>query len=110
MSKIPPQQLLDAVKSVLAPTKPRKFLESVDLQVNLKNYDTQKDKRFSGSRNADFNDLETKSTGVAIGVSTDFAVELPMCGWVCAATSSVSMGVLCSISVRCRSRTRGTAL
>jgi hypothetical protein len=49
MSKIPPQQLLDAVKSVLAPTKPRKFLESVDLQVNLKNYDTQKDKRFSGS-------------------------------------------------------------
>jgi len=27
----------------------RKFVESVDLQVNLKNYDVQKDKRFAGS-------------------------------------------------------------
>ena len=29
--------------------KPRKFLETVDLQVGLKNYDPQKDKRFSGT-------------------------------------------------------------
>merc|ERR1712223_1976100 len=29
--------------------KPRKFLESVDLQIGLKNYDPQKDKRFSGT-------------------------------------------------------------
>merc|ERR1712004_331284 len=28
---------------------PRKFLESVDLQIGLKNYDPQKDKRFSGT-------------------------------------------------------------
>jgi large subunit ribosomal protein L10Ae len=49
MSKIPPQQLLEAIQTVLRPEKARKFKESVDLQVNLKNYDTQKDKRFSGS-------------------------------------------------------------
>jgi large subunit ribosomal protein L10Ae len=49
MSKIPPHVLADAIKQVLNPTKPRKFHESVDLQVNLKNYDTTKDKRFSGS-------------------------------------------------------------
>merc|ERR1712117_317131 len=29
--------------------KKRKFLESVDLQIGLKNYDPQKDKRFSGT-------------------------------------------------------------
>ena len=30
-------------------TKPRKFTESIELQIGLKNYDPQKDKRFSGS-------------------------------------------------------------
>ena len=29
--------------------KPRKFRETVDLQIGLKNYDPQKDKRFSGT-------------------------------------------------------------
>lgn len=29
--------------------KPRKFKETVELQIGLKNYDPQKDKRFSGS-------------------------------------------------------------
>ena len=29
--------------------KPRKFQETVDLQICLKNYDPQKDKRFSGT-------------------------------------------------------------
>ena len=29
--------------------KPRKFTETVELQVGLKNYDPQKDKRFSGT-------------------------------------------------------------
>ena len=29
--------------------KKRKFLETVDLQIGLKNYDPQKDKRFSGT-------------------------------------------------------------
>lgn len=29
--------------------KKRKFLETIELQIGLKNYDPQKDKRFSGS-------------------------------------------------------------
>merc|ERR1712112_790190 len=32
-----------------AKDKPRKFRETVDLQIGLKNYDPQKDKRFSGT-------------------------------------------------------------
>ena len=52
MSKIPPTVLSDAIKSIIdgAKTqKPRKFDESIDLQVNLKSYDVNRDKRFSGS-------------------------------------------------------------
>lgn len=49
MSKIPPAQLSEAIQAVLTTRKERKFKESIDLQVNLKNYDPQKDKRFSGS-------------------------------------------------------------
>jgi len=30
-------------------TKPRKFVETVELQIGLKDYDTQRDKRFSGT-------------------------------------------------------------
>jgi large subunit ribosomal protein L10Ae len=48
MSKIPPAILLDAIKTILTERKPRKFTESIDLQVNLKNYDVAKDKRFAG--------------------------------------------------------------
>jgi large subunit ribosomal protein L10Ae len=29
--------------------KPRKFTETIELQIGLKNYDPQKDKRFSGT-------------------------------------------------------------
>ena len=52
MSKIPPQQLNEAIKNILEFSKnkkSRKFIESIDLQVNLKNYDLSRDKRFSGS-------------------------------------------------------------
>jgi large subunit ribosomal protein L10Ae len=49
MSKIPPQQLMESIQTMLKDRKERKFKESIDLQVNLKNYDVQKDKRFSGS-------------------------------------------------------------
>lgn len=49
MSKIPPQVLQDAIKEVLTKRKERKFHESVDLQVNLKNYDPSRDKRFAGT-------------------------------------------------------------
>merc|ERR1712173_476758 len=45
------ETLYECVAEVLkgSKEKPRKFLESVDLQIGLKNYDPQKDKRFSGT-------------------------------------------------------------
>ncbi|MFH4973372.1 hypothetical protein AB6A40_000081 [Gnathostoma spinigerum] len=51
MSKIPRDTLVECVGEVLkgAAEKKRKFCETVELQVALKNYDPQKDKRFSGS-------------------------------------------------------------
>lgn len=43
--------LYESVNAVLegSKTKKRGFLESVELQIGLKNYDPQKDKRFSGT-------------------------------------------------------------
>jgi large subunit ribosomal protein L10Ae len=51
MSKISREQLNDVVGEVLrhSQEKKRKFRETVELQIALKNYDPQKDKRFSGS-------------------------------------------------------------
>merc|ERR1712217_561922 len=51
MSKVSREILQECVAAVKAGSdeKPRKFLESVDLQIGLKNYDPQKDKRFSGT-------------------------------------------------------------
>merc|ERR1712110_717335 len=51
MSKVPTEILRECVEAVKmgSEEKPRKFLESVDLQIGLKNYDPQKDKRFSGT-------------------------------------------------------------
>lgn len=43
--------LYESVASLLenSKTKKRAFLETVELQIGLKNYDPQKDKRFSGT-------------------------------------------------------------
>jgi large subunit ribosomal protein L10Ae len=51
MSKISGDVLREAITGMLegAKTKQRKFAETVELQIGLKNYDPQKDKRFSGS-------------------------------------------------------------
>merc|ERR1712242_394972 len=51
MSKVPREILAECVGAVLkgSTEEKRKFLESVDLQIGLKNYDPQKDKRFSGT-------------------------------------------------------------
>merc|ERR1711968_410275 len=51
MSKLPADALKANIQSVLdaAAAKKRKFVETIELQVVLKNYDTQKDKRFAGS-------------------------------------------------------------
>jgi len=50
-TKIPRDTLIEGVITMLAASKEkkRKFRETVELQVALKNYDPQKDKRFSGS-------------------------------------------------------------
>ena len=50
-AKVPREILAECVAAVLkgSTDKKRKFLESVDLQIGLKNYDPQKDKRFSGT-------------------------------------------------------------
>merc|ERR1712203_1201338 len=51
-SKVPKETLFECVREVLTyskETKARKFRETIDLQIGLKNYDPQKDKRFSGT-------------------------------------------------------------
>ena len=49
--KVSRETLYDCVKTVLdgSKDKKRKFVETVELQIALKNYDPQKDKRFSGT-------------------------------------------------------------
>jgi len=47
MSKIPRDALQQAVQSILQQAK-KGFLETIELQIALKNYDPVKDKRFSG--------------------------------------------------------------
>lgn len=51
MSKLQSDVLREAITQVTseAKKKERKFVETVELQIGLKNYDPQKDKRFSGS-------------------------------------------------------------
>ncbi|KAG2585728.1 hypothetical protein PVAP13_6KG408500 [Panicum virgatum] len=51
MSKLQSEALKDAISQIVgdAKEKNRKFTETVELQIGLKNYDPQKDKRFSGS-------------------------------------------------------------
>jgi large subunit ribosomal protein L10Ae len=51
MSKVSRDTLFESVNAVLqhSQEKKRKFTETVELQISLKNYDPQKDKRFSGT-------------------------------------------------------------
>ena len=51
-SKVSKETLFEGVRELLKyskETKQRKFVETIDLQIGLKNYDPQKDKRFSGT-------------------------------------------------------------
>ena len=50
MSKIPTDHIKKCVNAVLegAESKKREFQETIELQIGLKNYDPQKDKRFAG--------------------------------------------------------------
>ena len=51
MSKVTTAQLRESVDKVLTGSqeKKREFLETIELQIGLKNYDPQKDKRFAGN-------------------------------------------------------------
>jgi len=52
MSKVAPSAVREAVRQLITfstDEKPRKFTETVELQIGLKNYDPQRDKRFSGT-------------------------------------------------------------
>jgi large subunit ribosomal protein L10Ae len=48
-SKLTQQQITDAINTILKDKKQRKFVETIELQIGLKDYDTQKDKRFAGT-------------------------------------------------------------
>lgn len=50
-SKVSRDTLYESVAAILDNSKAKKrgFLETVELQIGLKNYDPQKDKRFSGT-------------------------------------------------------------
>merc|ERR1719263_1975876 len=48
-SKITNQHTLECIKKMKEKTKARKFKQTVELQVGIKDYDPQKDKRFSGT-------------------------------------------------------------
>ncbi|KAM5585214.1 hypothetical protein ABKV19_004552 [Rosa sericea] len=51
MSKLQSDSLREAISIIKAASKEksRKLTETIELQIGLKNYDPQKDKRFSGS-------------------------------------------------------------
>ena len=51
MSKVSNDQMRKAIETVLAGAeeKKRDFVETIELQIGLKNYDPQKDKRFAGN-------------------------------------------------------------
>ena len=49
MSKIPADKLKSVITQILTNRKQRKFVETIDLQIGLKDYDPNKDKRFQGS-------------------------------------------------------------
>jgi len=51
MSKLQSEAVREAITGIMGDSKDkgRKFVETIELQIGLKNYDPQKDKRFSGS-------------------------------------------------------------
>ena len=48
-SKVSGETIREAAQTLLNPEKKRKFNETIELQIGLKNYDPQRDKRFSGT-------------------------------------------------------------
>jgi large subunit ribosomal protein L10Ae len=48
-SRLTQAQVTECINTIIKDKKQRKFIETVELQVGLKDYDTQKDKRFAGT-------------------------------------------------------------
>lgn len=48
-TKLTQAQITEGITTILKEKKQRKFQETVELQIGLKDYDPQKDKRFAGS-------------------------------------------------------------
>lgn len=65
-SRISQREITDAVTKILdqSQKKKRNFLESVELQIGLRNYDPKKDKRFSGSISLPFPPKEKKKIAI----------------------------------------------
>lgn len=49
MSKLTQAQVTEAISTILKDRKQRKFVETIEMQIGLKDYDPQKDKRFAGT-------------------------------------------------------------
>ena len=49
MNRLTQAQVTECIQKILKDKKQRKFVESVEIQIGLKDYDTQKDKRFAGT-------------------------------------------------------------
>ena len=49
MNKLSQAQVTECINTILKEKKQRKFTETIELQIGLKDYDTQKDKRFAGT-------------------------------------------------------------
>ena len=47
--KLTQAQVVEGITAILKDKKQRKFVETVELQIGLKDYDPQKDKRFAGT-------------------------------------------------------------
>lgn len=55
MNKLTNEQIKKAIEDALANRKQRKFTETVDLQVMLRDYDPEKEKRFNSSTTLNYN-------------------------------------------------------
>jgi large subunit ribosomal protein L10Ae len=66
MSKIPSDELRQAIRNCLEEKDKRKFKQTIDLQIRLRNYDAKRDKRFTGNVRLPF-DTRANTTVCVLG-------------------------------------------
>ena len=77
-------------------TKQRKFTETVELQIGLKNYDPQKDKRFSGVVKLPYTPRPSmKVDGIPCSRTCMHWLISHMCSSMLAKTQGLHVGLLC---------------